>query len=646
MTDETAGSSYTHYGDGPQFINSPVGRDVNIWQHVREIVAAHAFDEESVDHLLEVYAWTTQAMHAAEVLRSRHSVVLTAPPGSGRRSTALAIISGLGATPHRIDLYPDDAGRDLPAETGCGYVLDIDEKTSTEIPAIGEILSNYANRLATAGAYLVVTATDSAWRPLKTLTSFEPITVPPPSAGEIFRKHLERTHPADAARWAGQPDISRILSGASPADAVRLADLAGDVLTAGSDEPVRDTIAAYNNWSVHLSDWFRTNHDGYIRALLIAAAALGEARTETVFAAADYLADLVRLAREPGGGLAGDGVTNLIATIQAKEIDGGRLCLPRPAYPESVLDLVWQDRPHLRRALRQWLTELPGKFDDAATENAGFSLIKLAIRHGDHGLIRHAVDFWAKNGQARLATVALTEAALSSGTGRAARQQMYDWATRAATDKRLQLAMANVCGGPFGKNYPRNAMTRLRHLARNGDAEVQSLVAAAITELVTEPHLRVFALREVIRWATEGSGLGDTGMRSFLSVADVLPGQLKEPPGPEERHLLIDGWRSALRDPDHLELVRQGGKAWLESAVQNQELREALLTILADACQSSRDIGTLCAIAMQWSRDETHLAPVSRYEVASDFLQLIADRDPLTPGLSPTWTHLSKEENG
>jgi hypothetical protein len=68
-----------------------------------------------------------------------------------------------------------------------------------------------------------------------------------------------------------------------------------------------------------------------------------------------------------------------------------------------------------------------------------------------------------------------------------------------------------------------------------------------------------------------------------------------------------------------------------------------MLTILADACESSRDIGTLCAMAMQWSRDETDPAPVSRYEVASDFLQLIADRDPLTPGLPPTQIHPQKE---
>jgi len=59
----------------------------------------------------------------------------------------------------------------------------------------------------------------------------------------------------------------------------------------------------------------------------------------------------------------------------------------------------------------------------------------LAIRHGDHGLIRHAADFWAKNGQVPLATVALTEAALCPTTGRAARQQMHDWATRVTTDK-------------------------------------------------------------------------------------------------------------------------------------------------------------------------------------------------------------------
>jgi Transposase, Mutator family len=38
----------------------------------------------------------------------------------------------------------------------------------------------------------------------------------------------------------------------------------------------------------------------------------------------------------------------------------------------------------------------------------------------------------------------------------------------AKTTQSLQLTVADVCGGPFGTSFPRNAMTRLRHLSLNG----------------------------------------------------------------------------------------------------------------------------------------------------------------------------------
>jgi hypothetical protein len=646
MTAEPAGPSYILH-EGQQIIAGSVGSISYIRQHVRETVAAHALDGESVRRLLNVYIWTTSAKQAAGILQARHSVVLTAPPGSGRWSAAVAAITQVGATPHRIDLDPEDARRDLPTETGCGYILDIDQETFNEIPGIGEILTEYGLRLAMADGFLVVTATTGAWTQLQGRTSFEEVSLSPPSAVEIFHKHLTRTNPADVPSWAWDSEITELLSDASPADAVRLADLARDVLSTGSDDPVGDTIAAYGNWSGHLGAWFGKHSDAYHRALLIAAAALGEARTETVFGAADDLAARVNLLREPGGGLAGEGVAGLIGKIEAKEVGNGRISLRRPAYPESVLDLVWQDRPHLRTELKKWLTELPGNLDldDPATENAGYSLIKLAIRHDDDSLIKYAANSWATGRQTDLAAVALTEAALNASTGRAVRRHMYEWADRATTDLRLQLTIANVCGGPFGKNYPRNAMTRLRRLAIHGGPEVRDQVAIAITELAREPHLRVSTLREVVRWATDDPRLQDPGIRSFLQLAGMLADQLSELPGREERNLLTVGWRAALHDPSHAEAVRRECTTWLEAVAQDRAPRETALTILADACQSSLDIGTLCTMAAHWSQEETEPASVSRFDVASAFLKLIGDRDPLTPGLTPTQIHPLAEEN-
>lgn len=632
------GPTYANYGAGPQFNTGHVHGDFNyIQQHVRERVMAHALDAESVGRLLDGFVWTAPAKQAVELLQTGNSVALTGPPGSGRWTTAVAAISQAGAAPHRIDFAPEDARRDLPVETGCGYIVDIDEETIRDNPGIGEILAGHRPRLATAGAFLVVTVTAGAWMRLHDRTSFKDVAIAPPSALEIFRKRLTRAHLTSVPHWAWDSRITGLLEDASPEDAVRLAALVSEVLTAGSDNPVEDTLEAYNNWSADLAAWFGKNSDAYHRALLIAAAALGEARTETVFGAATRLADLVSLVREPGGGLAGDGVTGLIGTIDAKQTSNGRIRLRRAAYSESVLDLVWRERPHLRAELRQWLTGLPMArgFHDPATENAGHSLIGLAIRQSDDILIRTAASSWAVGGYVNLAAAALTEAALSASIGRAIRRQMYSWANTVTTDPQLKLTIATVCGGPFGENYPRNAMTRLRRLAIRGDSDVWNQVAVSIKTLAGKPHLYMFTLREVIGWLSDDR-LRNAGIRSFLALADSLASQLSAPPGQEERDLLTSGWRTALHDPDHAEEAKLQLADWLEAVAQGHAPLETVLTILADTCQNSLDVGTLCFEAATWSQNKTEPSQLSRYDIAAAFLKLAGTRDPLAPGLAPT----------
>jgi hypothetical protein len=125
----------------------------------------------------------------------------------------------------------------------------------------------------------------------------------------------------------------------------------------------------------------------------------------------------------------------------------------------------------------------------------------------------------------------------------------------------------------------------------------------------------------------------------------MLADQSSELAGREERELLIVGWRAALHNPSQAEAVRQACTTWLEAVAQDRAPRETVLTILADACQSSLDVGTLCTMAAHWSQDGTEPAPVSRFDVASAFLKLIGDRDPLTPGLTPRQIHPLAEEN-
>lgn len=647
MTTEPDIRNYVNEGSGQQ-VNVDYAGTINfLLQRVRESVSTDPLGEKRVHRLLKAYRWTASADQADAILRDRNSVILVGPRGSGRWSTAVAVIDKLGVTPHRIDLDPDDMDRDLPENPACGYIIaGVDEETVRDAPGIGKTLAGYSDRLAAIGSFLVVTATAAAWALLQPQTSLSMVTVSPPGSMDIFWSHLTRTYNENSSGWIDHDGVKRALDGASPPDAARLARLAHEMLSTGSPNPVQDALDAYHDWSDTLDTWFKEHRSSYLRALLISVAALGEARAESVFGAADELTTMVQLDREPGGGLAGEGVARLIDTIGAKVTSNGRIRLPRPDYPESVLNFAWRDRPHLRRDLKRWLTELPGTLDDpAAEEEAGRSLIKLAIRQGDDDLIRHATKSWATNRQESLAVVALTEAAVSTSIGRATRQQMYNWANRATTEHPLKLTIAAVCGGPFGKNYPRNAMTRLRRLAIHGGPEIWDQVALAITELAAEPHLRTFALREVIRWVAEDDRLRNAGVRAFLSVANARAGRTHDLDAEQEHGLLVSGWRAALRDPEQTETAYQGCAAWLEAVAQGREPRETVLTILADTCQSSRDIGSLFSMLLRWTQSGTESTAISRYEIANDLLPLIAKRDPLTPGLTPSQIRPSTEEN-
>ena len=613
---------YQNTGDGQQ-LNADT---INIVQRVRELVEAHALDLEELTRLRTVYVRTASADQAVDALRSANAVVLTGQPGSGRLVTAVAVITELGAIPHRVDLDPGDDRRELPAKSGDGYIVAIDDQMGRGMPELSELLPRYAHQLAKVGAYLVVTTTPATRNLLGPRMRSVPIISPNPA--DVLRTHLA---PAVADDWSQRPQVLDLLNDASPADAARLAKLGNDAITAHSDDPLHEAISAYRNWSDELSVWFGKHTDGYERALLLSAASLDGAAAGAVFRAADQLIDRVKFERPPGGGLVGDGAGKLIAEIDAVIIDG-TIKLPRPAYAASVLEHVWTDRLHLRGDLERWLIDLPTSLRDPAGAKAAYSLIDLAIRHGDAALITHAAGTWAEQSASReLAADALTEAGVSATIGSSIRQAMYRWATRSGTTQSLKLTIADVCGGPLGKSFPRNAMTRLRHLVRNGDTGVYERVTMALQSLADEPHLRTQTLRETIWWIEQPEPLRTTGIRVFLALAvpdaDLLSSR-------DRRELLAEGWRAAFHDPDYVAAARDACVEWLEAAAQGKVSHEVVTTTLADACHSSHDIGILSNATWQWAKADTDPAPIPRETINDELMRKVAARDPLTPGLS------------
>jgi hypothetical protein len=223
---------------------------------------------------------------------------------------------------------------------------------------------------------------------------------------------------------------------------------------------------------------------------------------------------------------------------------------------------------------------------------------------------------------------------------------MYTWATGGTTDESLQLTVADVCGGPFGRNFPRNAMTRLRHLAAHGGPKVRDRVTEAIRALAVEPGLRDSTLRDVVGWITDAGQARVPGIGAFLaltagSAAQFMP---RDHADTSRMELLSAGLRAALRDPDHVEPAREVCRGWLEAAAQGAVPRHVVTDVIARTCEDSHDIGLLTLAIWRWAQADIEPTPVPRRELCTELLQKLADRDPLAPGVSAETVYRATSE--
>jgi hypothetical protein len=634
-TAEQSARTYVSY-------NGPQTNVENYFDYTaREVVSAVKLTQQDVERLENVCVRTAAVNSTMGHLHAGKAVALVGALGSGRRTTGWGAITELGATPHHpIYLDPGDVRRDFPAEPRSGYLLDVVEQTVDDVKGLVPLIDGYHQRLAEAGSYLVVMATTGAWRRLGQGTSLVQVDLEQSVALDVFRSHLDYEHAGEGDRVAMRSEVIDALGSASPADAVRLARLVCEAMsTESGSDPVPEALDAFRDWKTQLDSWFQNNGDGYRRALLIAAAVLNEADAPAVFKAAGRLCDAVEFPRLPGGGLVGEGTGRLLDLIGATLTDDGRVRLPRPAYPVSVLDYVWQDRPHLRTDLKGWLVNLPSSLDVSQAPVVGETLVDLAVRQGDATLITRALTNWVtlEQSKRKLAPDTLTKAAVSESIGRAVRGTMYSWATSKTTEPALQLTLAEVCGGAFGRKFPGNALTRLRHLAVNGGPAVHVEVVSSLTALALEPNLRAFMLRAIVDWTGFKSPAAACGIDAFLALAndnaaDLVP---QSSPGNERMDLLAEGLHAALRDPDHTSQARNVCCGWLEAAAQRKLSADVVTEVIARTCHDCCDIGQITAVVTQWATaGEQEPTPILREEIMKSLLRKAVRRDPLIPGRS------------
>jgi hypothetical protein len=602
----------------------------------RGILAAVPIEPSEVKRCLTTFVGHSLVAEATAALQNQSAVALLGPPGCGRRTTGTVLLARRSVVVERVVLDAEDLGRQLEITQGHGYLLDLDEDLDQLTPKTGVWIGRLVAQLRAMNSCLVVRAHDRSWRSLGLSDDALHAThLTNPPALSVFRRHLAAmTSEPVAEDWGQREPIGHHLATATPPDGVRMAQIVAKTIPAqiSVDQQLNQVISEYTNWAAELAAWFQKTTGpghGYKRALMLAAAALEGAPASTVFAAADGLAKIVELPREPGGPLAGADASELARQIEA-ELQDRSIWFARPAYATSVLDHVWNQRPQLHKDLREWLASIPASGDEDS-ERAARALTLLAIRQHNASLISAAARRWAEESASRrdLAVTELTRAALSEEIGRDVRRQLYDWA-RTSAGEPTHLTVAEVCRGPLARQYPQIALTRLRNLVLKADVIVRGSVFESLAVLAWDPALYSSVTSEVARWVNEDEPRRSAGLQAFLRLATpsedgrvaILSGV-----GEQNLGLLADLWRVALRDDKQAGAAGRLASRWLDVAARDQALREPVLEILARSCKSSIDAGRIAFIAFAeiGPRD----SDPARYDIATELVQRAWERDPV-----------------
>jgi len=98
--------AHTYYGDQITY------------NYYRDVLAALALDANEMRRVRDSYVKTPEFDIARAVLENESAVVLSGPPGCGRRTTGIVLLADLGITPKTVMLDPEGFDRNSKSHPG------------------------------------------------------------------------------------------------------------------------------------------------------------------------------------------------------------------------------------------------------------------------------------------------------------------------------------------------------------------------------------------------------------------------------------------------------------------------------------------------------------------------------------------------
>jgi hypothetical protein len=563
--------------NGQTIIGSSVGGDVIYSQrkYLRGRPAQYLSSDE-IAARVSCYVPSGHDGKVADQLRLCHAVGLYGPAGSGRETTAIAMMRQLSPDlPIRRFSLGDEDPQEISDAGPYGYLIRFEEGKETDLGVCAE-------NIRASGGYLVAMAMDSA-----SVENFAWVPVESPPAREVFRRLVTFR---DLPQWADWDRAQALLEDHLPGDARRLADLVVRATGTGQDQAWQQSEVerAYLGWNEELRAWFSVHESPLERILLLAAIIVPGGTDEAfVYDAAAKLAESLG-PETNGGGLAWCPVTRLREMLEA---DRGRksVTFRRIGYAEAALRYAFADYPLARPELFDWLAALPqgaGAVGPDVRLAVAVTFAELAAEYGEADRITSAALGWARADLPGPAYGVLSATCLHARVGGAIRKALYDWSRTPRLPVTLKLVVAQTCE-LLGETLPTVALTRLKHLATWGGSQVIAQVVDSAVTIADRGH-QDLVLDAALDWCAVDSHevLPPAARQRRRRAGAMLFLRLAERVDVVGYGRTL-GWRAAIdfrdhHDTDQAALARVFG-IWLDTALTDDHLGDAVVATFLSA---------------------------------------------------------------
>ncbi|MFJ8826059.1 hypothetical protein ACIREE_30350 [Streptomyces sp. NPDC102467] len=642
-----------------------------IQQNIRRLRGTTLTEIEIEDCLRAYVANSDDETAIAKILGQRRIVVLTGADGSGRFTTALRMLrQRVGNAIRQVRREPgtpfDAAGL---TEEGTGWILDL--RAEAPHAGFGRELADDCDEVPD-GSFLVVLMSTAAWTQCGRGAVDLSHEIVGPSPIAVLEKLLESAPLAIGHRtWTGDTVIAKGVKGLVPGQIANWADAivtteelerdAGRLTpTTARDQLyiaklISSVVKVAENWRSTLLDWHHRHQDSDYRNFLLAAAVLEGSSAQTIYRAAENLAQKFDEEPTPRPGQKGLGVIALTDAADADLLPDGKIRFRYHHQAEAVVDYFLDDRPHLLKRFTTWTAAQVSALEDK--EAAGFLAqrvihwtVRYTARHRTTRLLKELADQWSTK-QEQAACDMLVLAALDNHAGSLARNAYRRWARgeAGALSDTFTIVLIRACRRLIDV-HPTSMLGRLAELAtltvddsrQRGDA-VTEAIGEALNTLWDQDTQRPAIRMQLRQWAADPhSPQGTAAQNTFAHLAQrrstSSPALLTDTD--QDRAWLTGMWRNALPTiGEPPQSVATAFGYWMQTALEQPDLRDDIEQIFREAVHADPDpyYSGSRHVAMQKLLFSWAPTPPPAHQVGEAvhlrdrFLAALQEQDPATP---------------